>query len=69
MSESDEGEMHAAMSAMKKAARTFREGGPRLLNRVRNAKGYCLVVGLVVPPALENGGKSVQNDVKTGKSG
>ena len=45
VSESDDGDMHAAMSAMNSAARTLTEARG-LLNRVRNARGYYPVVGL-----------------------
>ena len=66
MSEPDEGEVHAAMSAMNNAARTFTEA-PDLMNRVRNSRGYYPVVGLAVPPTLENSGTRVHKGVKAGK--
>ena len=63
VSESDDREMHAAVSVMNNAARTFTKAWG-LLNRVRNARGYYSVVGLAVPLAIEDGGESVQKGAK-----
>ena len=61
MSGSDEREMHAAIVCHEQR-RTHVHGSPGLAEP--RARGY----EPHVPPAIENSGKSVQKDVKTGKS-
>ena len=68
VSESDDGDLHATMSAMHSAARTFTEArDPK--NRVRNARGDDPIVGLAALLAIENASKGVQKGAKTGKCG
>ena len=58
VSESDDGDLHATMSAMQSAARTFTEAWDPL-NRVRTSRGDYRIVGLGALLAIENAGKGV----------